>query len=74
MRNGRRLIIQAKRYSGSVGNKAVREVIGAVYFYQGHQGCVITNSFFTASARALAQRNNIILIDGYDLKSIEKFF
>lgn len=74
MKNGKKLIIQAKRYSGSVGNKAVQEVIGAVSFYQGGQGCVITNSFFTVSAKALAQKNNIILIDGHDLKSFEKYF
>lgn len=60
----RRVIIQAKRYSGPVGNKAVQEVVGAILFYGGTEGCVVTNSTFTPAARALAQKNNIRLIDG----------
>jgi HJR/Mrr/RecB family endonuclease len=67
-------IIQAKRYEGSVGNKAVQEVVGAVNFYWWDQWYVITNSLFTQSAKALAQKNKIILIDGHDLKNIENFF
>jgi hypothetical protein len=54
---GRKVVIQAKRYSGSVGNHAVQEVVGAVSFYSGTEGCVVTNSTFTPSARALAQKN-----------------
>jgi HJR/Mrr/RecB family endonuclease len=61
----RRVIIQAKRYSGAVGNKAVQEVVGAIPFYGGTEGCVVTNSTFTPAARALAQKNNIRLIDGF---------
>jgi restriction system protein len=47
-----------------VGNKAVQEVVGAILFYGGTEGCVVTNSTFTPAARALAQENNIRLIDG----------
>jgi hypothetical protein len=61
----RRVVIQAKRYSGAVGNKAVQEVVGAILFYGGTEGCVVTNSTFTPAARALAQKNNIRLIDGF---------
>jgi HJR/Mrr/RecB family endonuclease len=64
-KEGRRIIVQAKCYSQSVGNKAVQEVIGAVGFYDGDEGCVITNSSFTRSAIALARKNNITLIDGF---------
>ena len=60
----RRVIIQAKRYRGAVGNKAVQEVVRAILFYGGTEGCVVTNSTFTPAARALAQINNIRLIDG----------
>lgn len=60
----RRVVIQAKRYSAPVGNKAVQEVVGAISFYGGTDGCVVTNSTFTPAARALAQKNNIRLIDG----------
>lgn len=67
-RNGRTIAIQAKGYRGSVGNGAVQEIVGALRFYRADEGWVVTNSTFTASARALAQANNIRLIDGNDLK------
>jgi len=73
-KNNKIYIIQAKRYEWSVWNKAIQEVTGAVNFYSWNQWYVITNSLFTPSAKALAQKNNIILIDGHDLKSIEIFF
>ena len=66
-KNNRTIIIQAKRYGGSVGNKAVQEVVGAIKYYHGDEGWVITNSTFTKSARELANINNVKLIDGVDL-------
>ena len=65
---GRTIIIQAKRWESVVGNKAVQEVIGAMQFYAGDEGWVVTNSKFTQSAKALAQKAKIRLIDGDDLK------
>jgi HJR/Mrr/RecB family endonuclease len=62
-RDGLKIIIQAKRYDGPVGNNAVQEVIGALSFYGGDEGWVVTNSTFTPSARALAQKAHIKLID-----------
>lgn len=61
------IVIQAKRYQGSVGNNAVQEVVAAVKFYRGDEGWVITTGTFTPSAKALAQANNIKLVDGYSL-------
>ena len=71
-RDGSTIIIQAKRYDSAVGNKAVQEVIGAVQFYSGDEGWVITNSTFTPSAKALAQKANIRLIDGPRLAAMAK--
>src|SRR3989344_4801870 len=67
--NGKIIVIQAKRYLGTVGNKAVQEVVGALNYYGGTEGWVITNSLFTPSAKALAQKNSIKLIDGITLKN-----
>jgi hypothetical protein len=67
-KDGRTIIIQAKRYQGTVGNKAVQEVISAVAFYGGNEGWVVTNSTFTSSAIDLAQKAKIKLIDGTALK------
>jgi Restriction endonuclease len=63
------IAIQAKRYRGSVGNKAVQEVVAAVKFYRADESWVITNGTFTASAKALAQAYNVRLIDGYGLRN-----
>lgn len=71
-KDGKTIIIQTKRYQRTVGNKAVQEAIGAVQFYRGDEGWVITNSTFTPSAKALAHRSNIRLIDGKMLENIEK--
>jgi hypothetical protein len=75
--NGKTIIFQAKCYSKPVGNKAVQEVIGALMYYKGDYGCVITNSTFTASAKELAQKSGIKLIDGLmfneALTKIDKF-
>jgi Restriction endonuclease len=43
-KEGRKYIIQAKRYQGTVGNKAVQEVISALSFYGGDEGWVVANS------------------------------
>jgi hypothetical protein len=67
-KDGKTVIVQAKCYQGAVGNKAVQEVISAVAYYGGDEGWVVTNSSFTPSARALAQKSNVKLIDGYTLK------
>ena len=68
-KDGRKVIIQAKRYEGAVGNKAVQEVLSAVTYYGGDEGWVVTNSTFTPSAVALAQKANVKLFDGTHLKT-----
>ncbi|HEY1528450.1 MAG TPA: restriction endonuclease [Candidatus Angelobacter sp.] len=70
-KNGRKIAIQAKRYKGSVGNQAVQEIVAAVKFYGADEGWVITSGTFTPSAKALAQRNGVRLIDGVALKRRE---
>ena len=61
----KRIGVQAKRYQAgqSVGNAAVQEVIGGVIFYDCDQGWVVTNSYFTDAAKALANKAGVRLID-----------
>jgi HJR/Mrr/RecB family endonuclease len=66
-KDGKKIVIQAKRYEGTVGNKAVQEVASAVSFYAADEGWVITNSRFTKSAKELAQKTGIHLVDGFEL-------
>ena len=64
---GVRVAVQAKRYSGSVGNKAVQEVHAAKGYYKCSRAWVVTNSTFTASAKSLARQLDVRLVDGTDL-------
>lgn len=60
---GEKTVVQAKRYSNSVGNKAIQEIVAAKAYYAAELGIVVTTSTFTSSAIELAQANNIQLID-----------
>ena len=68
-RNDEQLVIQAKRYSidRKVTNSAVQEVIGAIAYYNANKGVVVTNSFYTQSAKELAKVNNVELWDRNDV-------
>ena len=62
--------VQAKYYTGKLSNTPVQEIAGALKYYNANQGVVITNSTFTTGAEELAKANNVILIDGKDLKKL----
>ncbi|WP_026604525.1 restriction endonuclease, partial [Methylomonas sp. 11b] len=64
---GSKIVIQAKNYQGNIGNKAVQEVIAAKQFYSYNDGIVITNRYFTPSAKELALSAKIKLIDRDEL-------
>ncbi|MEC1179588.1 restriction endonuclease [Metasolibacillus meyeri] len=61
------IAVQAKRYSGTVGVKAVQEIIGAVKMYNATEAWVVTNSHFTKQAIKLANINDVYLIDREEL-------
>jgi len=62
-REGKRLLIQAKCYRDrSTGNEAVQQVVAAMKIYDCKEAVVITTSYFTREAIALAKANNIELI------------
>lgn len=53
--------IQCKRYSSTIGNKAVQEAFAGKTFYGCHVAAVLTNQYFSASAVELAQKNGVLL-------------
>lgn len=63
LKDGIRCAVQCKRYSNNVGNKAVQEVIAGMQYYNCSIGIVMTNNYFTQSAKELANRAEIILWD-----------
>ncbi|MDR5020056.1 restriction endonuclease [Yersinia rochesterensis] len=67
-RFGKNMVIQAKNYSGSVGNSAVQQVISAKTFYGCDEAMVVTNSYFTKSAKELADSAIVRLIDRDELQ------
>ncbi len=64
------LVAQCKKYSKPVGNKAVQEVVAGMKYYGANKGAVISTSGFTASARKLANANNIALIHHSEIKNL----
>lgn len=73
-KNGRKIGIQAKCYSGKVGNSAIQEAVAGKSFYNCDSVMVITNNYFTESAKALARANEVILWDRNMLaKKIDEF-
>lgn len=60
---GKKIVIQAKNYSDNVGNAAVQQVLAAKTFYSCDDAMVVTNSYFTASAKELAESGGVALVD-----------
>jgi HJR/Mrr/RecB family endonuclease len=67
-KNGKKIGIQAKCYSSSVGNSAIQEVVAGKNHYRLDKAIVITNNIFTDSAQQLAISNDIVLWDRNILK------
>lgn len=66
-KDGVKIAVQAKRYQGSVGPDAVREVNTVIKPRNCTNGMVITNSYYTEEAKMLAKANNITLWNRDDL-------
>ncbi len=71
-KEGKRIVVQAKRYKGKVGVKAIQEIIGAKSYYKAHSAWVITNSSYTNSALTFANKTNVRLIDRDILIKMQK--
>ena len=69
-KNGQSKIVQAKRSTSVIGNKAIQEAVAAIKFYKCDRASVVTNSVFTKSALSLAEVNDVDLIDSAGLKEI----
>lgn len=65
-----RVAVQAKCYSGSVGNAAVQQAFAGMAHYRCQRCAVITNSTFTRSANDLARSTNCQLIDGSQIPAL----
>lgn len=68
-RFGKNMVIQAKNYTGSVGNSAVQQAISAKAFYGCDEAMVVTNSYYTKSAKELAATAGVRLVDREGLQT-----
>jgi len=71
-KSGHSIVIQCKKYSKPVGNKAVQEVIAAREFTQADSAAVVSNSSYTKSAKALAHASQVHLWHHVDLLKLDK--
>jgi restriction system protein len=71
-KKGKKYVVQAKRYSGTIGVSAVQEVVGALGYYKAHGAMVVTNNYFTPAAEELAKHNRVQLIDRDELSNMMK--
>lgn len=62
-KDGKKIVVQAKRYSKNVGIKAVQEAQAAIAHYGASEAWVVTNSDYTAAADELAKSNKVRLIN-----------
>ena len=62
--------IQCKCYASDIGNKAVQEAFSGKTFYGCHVAAVITNRYFTSSAKTLAEKNGVLLWDRNKLEEL----
>lgn len=72
IKNGKRTVVQAKRYKRKVGVAAVQQIIAAKAYYNADECIVFTNNYYTPSAKKLANVNKVKLFDRNDLKAIKK--
>jgi restriction system protein len=68
-RGGEKTVVQAKRYNRRVGVKAVQEAVASKDYYRCDKAMVVTNSFFSRQAEALAKANRVELWDRDTLAS-----
>ena len=69
-KDNEKTVVQAKKYSGPVSNKAIQEVVASKKFYDANHAMVVTTGIFTKSAIDLAKSNNVELFDKNKLQKI----
>ncbi|SCW49110.1 Restriction endonuclease [Ruminococcaceae bacterium YRB3002] len=63
-RHRHKYAVQCKFYAKPVGVSAVQQVVGGMAYYECDRAMVVTNSTFTRQASELAEKNDVILLDG----------
>jgi restriction system protein len=67
-----RIVIQCKKYSKPVGNRAVQEIVAAIAHEGARRGVVVTTSDYTPAAEKLAMSNEVLLLHHTQLRRIDR--
>ena len=68
-KDGLTTVVQAKRSQSKISNTAVQEVMAGEKYYGANRSMVVTNHFFHESAKELAERGSVELVDRNELRS-----
>jgi restriction system protein len=71
-KRGVRIVIQCKKYSKPVGNRAVQEIVAGIAHQNAQRGVVVATSGYTSSAFKLAASNEVLLLHHSELHRIDK--
>lgn len=71
-KRGLRIVIQCKKYSKPVGNRAVQEIVAGIAHEGAQRGVVVTTSDYTPAAEKLAASNDVLLLHHTDLRRIDR--
>jgi restriction system protein len=71
-KRGMRIVVQCKKYSKPVGNRAVQEVVAGVGHAQAQRGVVVTTDKYTKAAERLAASNNVLLLHHSQLHRLDR--
>ena len=71
-KRGLRIVVQCKKYSKPVGNRAVQEIVAGIAHRDAQRGVVVATSGYTASAIKLAASNAVLLLHHSELHRIDR--
>lgn len=69
---GVKAVLQCKRYTRPVGNKAVQEILAGKVYYGAQIAAVVSTAPYTPSAHALAQKCGVLLLGHGDLPRLKQ--
>jgi restriction system protein len=71
-KRGLRIVIQCKKYSKPVGNRAVQEIVAGIAHRDAQRGVVVATNGYTSSAKKLAASNEVLLLHHTELHRIDR--
>ena len=71
-KRGLRIVVQCKKYSKPVGNRAVQEIVAGIAHRDAQRGVVVATGGYTSAARRLAASNAVLLLHHTELHRIDR--